>query len=173
MKSWKTPKPGIVIYFHLVPPEDKFRLMLLAGRGDIHDFPTVAMPHRLFSYLADTLRWIPTQFAPMARVPFERPVIGAEGALTARKIFGAWAQIFSTAAEVVLTVGVGFPAETLSVRRDDLVSCMSALEEFTHEVEGGQKVIYCSDTPDYRDHPVSEHDRCREVTRVEPRLAER
>ena len=142
----------LTIFFHLIPSEEsKSRLFLLSGRGELHDSPTVSMPYWLFSYLLDTLRWIPTKFAPMDRMPFERPAIAAEGAIAARNLFSGWRQVFSSAAgNVSLTVGAGFPAEKMTVPRDDLVSCMESLEAFTLEIESGQKFIYLSDSLDHR-----------------------
>jgi hypothetical protein len=163
MESRKTNFSGITIYFHLVPLLDAKELLLLAGRGEIHDLPTAAMPYELFLYFLDTFQLIPTQRATMRRVPMERPVIAAEGAGAARRIFAGWKQIFLAGGEdIILTVGAGFSAATESVKRDEIVSLLSTLEAFTNLIEGGEKVIYFSDTPDYR-KVVSRSDKRRAI----------
>lgn len=146
-----TSPPGINIYFHLVPLQSPMELIILAGQGDIHDYPTVSMPYDLFTYFLDTFRLIPVQRAVMERVPMERPIITAEGAQMARQVFAAWKQMFSLAGEeVILTTGAGWPREKECFRRDQLVSSMAMLESFCSEIEGGEKIIYFSDAPDFR-----------------------
>jgi hypothetical protein len=148
-----TAKHEFLYYFHLVPADDLQDLVSAASRGEIHDFPTVAIPVDLFDYILDTLEWIPTRFGRLARFPFERAAIASEGASIARCVFAAWKQLFSAAGQEI-SLSLPGPHKVVFCK-DEIVLAMASLEQFAETLERGGKMIYCSDVPDYRKRAIN------------------
>jgi hypothetical protein len=141
-----------LFYIHLLPAQDDMASDAKVATNTAHDFPTVSMSVEIFFYISDTLQSIPSRRGKFARFPVEPVVIGPEGASRARAIFRAWETIFAEGdTEIVLS----FPDGKESLCRIDLLGSMRRLEEFAQKVESGGYVIYCSDTPDYRNDAKS------------------
>ena len=121
----------------------------------------VFLHDNLLSYLSDTLKWIPS-YIPRNKnklVRFEGlayygvTIIKEDGAITTRKIFNLWADLFSNAPEKLkLTGDFGWiegegsnsgKYEIIKIQRDEIVKSLRQVADYAEEVEnsGGRLFI--------------------------------
>jgi len=111
----------------------------------------------LIDYMWDTLSWIPTILAARGErfQGLDRwgpTVIDHQGALVARTVFGAWADLFACGPETLTLRGPwvstseggasGGEYETLRADRDELVTSLRSLASYAGEVIGARGELY-------------------------------
>jgi hypothetical protein len=152
--------------FHLVATDLKPKLSTLERGRVLDSCPVGHLPEDLYWYISDTWTWIPTHGGLLSRVPFEKPIIAADGAKAAHRVFSAWAELFAAGpAELELT-GPRIRSSTVPARegtrlqlrfnRDTVVAQFRRIAKLGAIVMAGGHILcwsdlnYMGDTTEHR-----------------------
>src|SRR5208337_3724944 len=95
---------ALFVSFTLHPAPSKLEGFRLPDFFEPLHYPCVLLPRDFFSYIVDTLRWIPTPSGKKIDDPLGLHIIDKSGARIASSIFSAWSTLFTNApSELQLT----------------------------------------------------------------------
>jgi len=142
-------------WFHLVPKAEVANPRVHPPQDVLLAQPMVPFEMDLYhTYFVPFLSWIPTAAGCWEAVPAEVVVIDGEGATQARRVFQALRTLFSAAPEQVpfpipkMLYSGGAPpvhrTTVLKYLKEDLVTRMDTLAEFSTVVQTGSHVLFFS-----------------------------